>query len=687
MLPILQPARLRGQGIAPAGSLLVSVDLTLTSTLGGAGLPFAYGMWFGEGDIASGDLPTTSDLTTYQWNTFCTWEDGSIKHGMISGTGTFTAGVGKAVTLVPGAGPGSGTALDLDDLAATSLAMVFDAGAFGSATISGGDLASPFMEWHTGPVCSSWVYRKQIGSDAHLVAWAWVKLFASGNVEVFPWIENGYFKVSSPTNKSDTYTFTISTERYNQAVDIKHHTRLPLVTGTTFSYWTGTDPQITPAHDGAYARSTKLVPNYADQTPTSALLTATGSGQVLATYTPAWIGQGSTAMGNVGYQERIGILPLQSAAYITSNGHIATYNAVISNGLGSGGWSIHYRDENTNLPIAYSDFPTDSLQFPESTGIPSASGGTNGTEDNAHQPALAFLPYLITGNPFFFEEMLFWVTWNYLDENYAYRENVSGIIRSDHSFAARGAAWCSRTLAQACAVWPSQYNSDLLGELVSSWENTIDFYHASCVTGTRFSGLHVNNLGVIPPYSAINSSPYGDVGGLNLWWEAGFMQAFFVQCMGYTYDIEVPQSASSLAKQVAVRDHCYKFPVGLSGDGAGWCYRRFGVYDICVGAPTNTYLTSYLPDFATVYANYNTAKSLSTLDCSAGGTIKSHSTDTDANASWWATSYGGNLLPALSYAVDHSASGANDGYTRVSGASNFTLGNCADAPQFGIVPR
>ena len=44
------------------------------------------------------------------------------------------------------------------------------------------------------------MYRKQVGTDAHLVAWLEVRLFPGGLVEILPSIENGYLLVTGPTS-------------------------------------------------------------------------------------------------------------------------------------------------------------------------------------------------------------------------------------------------------------------------------------------------------------------------------------------------------------------------------------------------------------------------------------------------------------------------------------------------------
>ena len=99
---------------------------------------------------------------------------------------------------------------------------------------------------------------------------------ASGAVEVLPWVENGYINVAGPTNKSATYGFSLGgSSRFSAAIDLKHHQRLVLVSGTALSHWLGTDPGVVPRHDPAYLMATEMVPTYRANTPAGSFRSAT----------------------------------------------------------------------------------------------------------------------------------------------------------------------------------------------------------------------------------------------------------------------------------------------------------------------------------------------------------------------------------------------------------------------------
>ena len=54
-----------------------------------------------------------------------------------------------------------------------------------------------------------------------------------------------------------------------------------------------------------------------------------------------------------------------------------------------------------------------------------------------------------------------------------------------------------------------------------------------------------------------------------------------------------------------------------------------------------------------------------------------------------ATAYWGNLMPAISYAVDHGAPGASQAWTLITSASNFPAQaiDYNDNPVWGVTPR
>lgn len=244
-------------------------SLVSSSTVSQA--PFCLGFAFRRGDIPSGSSVGAS-IDGLQVTPRSTYPDGSLRFAQLAGTVDVTGGSVLTVRLRRiDAAPSTGTALTLADLKKTGVTAEFGAGTLGTASFGTAEWDAPQTTWASGPQMSSWVFRKPVGADPHLVAWLEVRLFAGGAVEVLPWIENGYLNVAGPTNKSATYTFALGgTQRFSAAIDLPHQRRTPLVSGTALSYWLGNDPGITPRHDLAYLQATEQVPTYSARvSPTS----------------------------------------------------------------------------------------------------------------------------------------------------------------------------------------------------------------------------------------------------------------------------------------------------------------------------------------------------------------------------------------------------------------------------------
>jgi hypothetical protein len=384
----------------------------LTSASSGAALPFTLGYAFKKGQVPAGKslIGSVADLQVVPKNV---WPDGSLKFAIVSGQATLTAGTPLKVALDLGT-PSALAKLTTDSLRQTGATASISAGAFGSASWSSTDWATPFMTWVSGPVMSSWIYRKPIGNDPHLVAWLEVRLYRSGAVEILPWIENGYLNVANPTSKNATYTFTLGgKQRFSAAIDLPNHTRTVLVSGTTLSHWLGAAYQVTPNHDKAYLQGTGVVPTYAATLPANAPIWS----YLVSSFQPLQQGNYSTVMGNAGYQPAIGLLPEWDVAYLVSDDARA-YSAVIMNAYSAGRYGIHYRDENTQRPLRFSSYPNlvatgtgtglpGTGSSTRNTYTPAASGTSPQTWDLPHHPSVGYTSYLLTGRFYFMEEVQF----------------------------------------------------------------------------------------------------------------------------------------------------------------------------------------------------------------------------------------------------------------------------------------
>jgi hypothetical protein len=636
---------------------------TLKSASTQAAAPFSLGHAFKQGDVPSGSqlVAGFSDIQVVAKNA---WPDGSLKFAVVSGRATLTADTPLSVALSIGT-PSGGTALTTTDLKATGVSAAIDAGAFGSVSWATTDWDSPWQSWVSGPKMSSWVYRKPVGADAHLVAFVEVRLFSGGEVEVLPWIENGYFQVASPTNKSATYSFTLGgTSRYSGALDLKHHTRTPLINGTALSYWLDTAPGVTPRLDVAYLQSTELVPTY------SASRSATGVATLPTTYAPFQIGGFTYYADNMaesGYQPPIGLLPEHDVAYLVCTDNFELlYGAAVRNGYSAGRYPLHYREASTNRAPRFSVHPT--LVLAENSGVfhtgastasnytPTPAGGVNASWDTAHSPSVGFMAYLLTGHWYHVETIQFAATVNWFNIT-DWLPEASYRIRFYSSYGAtqtRAVAWGFRALVQALTIMPDD-DTALRDEFITLIDRIIDY----------FSMIYIEQSN--NPYGLIQPGEFYDTveGGMMI---AIWQQDFFTATIGYAIAMGVPIPSDKFAKLETFFQWNAKHVVGRLGTSSDFWYVNGAPYDFPAG-------TTVLPDFAggtgPWISDWADIYRRTWLDDPGYMSDTEGVLGAEFTSNTWARSMWGNIHPSISYAVRFGVPGAEAAYNRMTAASNY----------------
>ena len=654
---------------APTGAMQFSLVSTVTATV-----PFSLGFAFRQGDLPSGRFIATS-LANSQAVVKNLWPDNSVKFAIVSGRAPLTAGTAATVQVSSAAtAPAAGVALAATQLRDSGLVATIDGAAFGSASWSGADWLAPFQTWVSGSEMSSWIYRKAIGSDAHLVGWLEVRLFADGAVEVLPWIENGYIRVAGATSKSATFDFSLGgSSRFRQAINLPSRTRTPLINGGALSYWVGADPGLTVRHDVQYLQATRLVPTYRATTATTAAQIAA----LPSTFTPLQLGNFVSPMGNAGYQPAIGLMPEWDVLYLVCNSSV-TWAALQRNGYSAGRWGIHYRDEVTNRPLRFSRFPRLSVNASTTNDYPATSGGTSAPAwDIPHHPSMGFMAYLVSGRWFHMETVQFAATFNYLYNvdggPYANREGASGLFKSQAGAnTTRGAAWAIRTLAQAVAITPDS-DTELRSEFIASLEANINYYHG------RFVGQSNNPFGIVDPYGdAYGSGTDGKVT------EATWQQDFFTGAFGYLLATNPPISATGKTKLSQFFAWKAQSIVGRLGTSAAgeWFYRDAASYTFVIAFVDNPNFDNgsgpWPQSWRAMYdASYPTSPGSMVDGPLRGGNFPDPS------------SYWGNLQPAIAYAVEHGVLGALQAYNRMTSAANWSQFATAfnSNPVWSVMPR
>jgi hypothetical protein len=258
---------------------------------------------------------------------------------------------------------------------------------------------------------------------------------------------------------------------------------------------------------------------------------------------------------------------------------------VLRHGEAAASWGIHIKEPDGVRLISLDDHPRFWLDYrAQGDGRPqsvAATGGLRGMAekgDLAHQPSLAFVPYLITGDRFFLDEMKYWANYCLIGsqpDDYA-RNEAQGLLISNEI---RGIGWALRNLADAAAFVPDN-----------------DPYRRYFAQKLR------NNLEWLEQYAGSHETPLGTVfGGHRKWAEDdGRPPYVFIALWEHIYVAWAVDRAMQLgfAPGSAFRDRVAQFQLRLfTSEGEGFDRSFAASYVLAVAekrtsADRWTYLTS-----------------------------------------------------------------------------------------------
>jgi hypothetical protein len=216
------------------------------------------------------------------------------------------------------------------------------------------------------------------------------------------------------------------------------------------------------------------------------------------------------SMPATGERGDIGPVTEWQAEYICT-GRQSALATVLAQGEGAGTLPWCFRDENTGAPLDAMHYASADI-YSRETGDPFIAQAKSEIHlDSAHEPAVAYVPFLLTGDPYHLETMQFQVTYNLLERPAKYRY-WTGQVRAH--------AWSLRTLGQAAMVvpdttprWllPRSYFRTLLGKQ-HDWMTTAYVNSTASPTTTVFR-TNEENFGSRPdgPLDAgTQTSPWQD---------------------------------------------------------------------------------------------------------------------------------------------------------------------------------
>jgi hypothetical protein len=436
-------------------------------------IPVTFGQIFKPGDVATGTnlalRLADGSLTALpgQIDVKATHADGSIRHAIITTRlPELSASQKQGIEIVASEFLDSSPSVSLNSL----LASGFDA----NVTLDiGGDLyhasaAKALTDytpeiWLEGPEVTEWIVAAPIenangASHAHLSARFNIRAYKGlSDIRVDVIIENTWAYESHPKNYIYSANVTGCGEDLYTVTDLTHYRQARW----RKTFWCGNEPDVHIMHDLDYLITTGAILNYDDTLGISeehlSSMDANWSGDKIEPMGPGFI---YTTMPATGARADIGPLPRWTTRYLLSQDARAKKVTLGTADL-AGSWNIHYRDKSTGLPVSLNDYPYMSIlsrnTYDRDRGVNDAFPDCDGDcttpfrVDSAHQPSISYIPYLVTGDHYHLEELLFWANYNILQYNPAYRDQEKGLVKSEQ---VRGQAWSLRTLGHAAYISP-----------------------------------------------------------------------------------------------------------------------------------------------------------------------------------------------------------------------------------------
>ena len=660
---------------------VTDVRLQNTGSAAQTNVPVSFGQVFAAGDLQKNEMLVgrldNGTLVPLQLDVKASHADGSVRHAVIS-------------AILPGLAGNEARTMQLmktnaPNTASTQAPKVLLSNGFSAsvhATIDGveykvsaDDLIKSgwkYNTWLSGAVANEWQVSAPLTSAAgvehpHLTARfaiRWYDSIKKARVDVT--LENNWAYEANPGNITyDAKVVVGGQQVYTKpALTHLHHSRWRKL------FWFGAAPAVHVRHNTGYLIASRALPNY-DQSVVTPESTLTG---LMAKWTgaaiePMGVGLANPYMPSTGGRNDIGLLPGWAATYLLSMDPRAKTVTLGTADL-AGSWSSHYRDKNTDRPVSLMDYPYMTMlgtkndtknpttkQYEAFPACPSASCTTPNKHDTSHQPAFAYLPYLVTGDYYYLEELQFWAMYNVFQSNPGWRKNIQGLVADDQ---VRGQAWSMRTLAEAAYITPdSDRLKDHFNRIMASnleWYNTKYTNNASA-----------NKFNVLDMSSAVI---YDSKRGVAPW-----QDDFFTSAIGHAVELGFTQAQGLLAWKA-------KSPVMRMTD-PGICWIDGALYSMNIrDSATSPFYTQMAQAAAA-----SQSEGFRAAECGSAAMASFLKLKVGEMTGYSSTviGYPSNMQPALAYAVDARLGNGSAAWTRF--MARTVKPNYGTGPQFAIVPR
>lgn len=676
--------------------LTPTTALTPTAIVGGAqitdlrfentgaaqtGVPVTFGHAFAVGAVANtasvaGKLPDGT-MVPLQLDVKARHADGSVRHAVISAVlPALAAAQTLSMALVktaPYAATSAATPSALLAAGFTAAANVTLAGQKYSASADQLLKGAKVTAWLTGAIVNEWhvsapLKNAQGVAHPHLTARFAVRFYnGSKKTRVDVTIENNWAYEPAPQNFTYDAEILVGGKPVFAKADLTHfhHARWRKL------FWWGGEPAVHIKHNTAYLIDSKAVPNY----DRSIVIPETTLASMKTRYSGAkteimGVGEANPYMPSTGGRQDIGLLPGWSATYLLSMDKRAK-DVMLGTGDLSGSWSSHYRNKTTDRPVSVMEFPYMSVFAPPGDTVnpvtkklelvpacaTSTACKTPNDADTSHQPSLAYLPYLVTGDYYYLEELQFWAMWNTFAGNPAYRQGSKGLYMPDQ---VRGQGWSMRTLAEA--AWVSPDVDPLKSHFESVLKSNLDWYNENYTNNPA-----ANRLGILSHGYAV---VYDSGTGIAPW-----QDDFFTAAIGRVVELGYSQAKPLLAWKTT-------FAVSRMTD-PGACWIEGASYSLKVrdSATSEIYDT-----IAKAYKASHTAE-FNALECGGAAMAAALKLRVGEMTGYSSATVGhpSTMQAALAYSVDNNTPNAAKAWSVFMARS--VKPDYSTSPPFAVVPR
>ena len=645
-----------------------------------ANVPLTFGQVFAQGDIPAqsgivGKLDSGADIPL-QVEIKAKHDDGSVRHAIISANlSQLDAGKIETINLLKATASNSLNALTPTNLLNSGFTAGVNLSIGGvaySASASNLLRAGNYKQWFGGTIANEWqvsapLKTAQGQAHPHLTARFAIRNYSAQNrTRVDVTIENNWAYEPAPQNITYDVDVQVAGKSVYQknALTHYHHARWRKV------FWAGVDPQVHLIHNTSYLIASKALPNFDQSTVfTPANITPIRTKFTGAVTEPMGSGMAEPYMPATGGRPDIGLLPGWAATYLLTQDKDAKIATLGTADL-AGSWSMHYRDKNTDRPISLIDYPYMTiLGNPGDTLNPATKkyesfpicGGvctTPNNADSAHQPSFAYLPYLVTGDFYYLEELQFWAMWNLFQSNPGYRAAIKGLFNATQ---VRGQAWILRTVANAAYITPDADN--FKQQFTTFVADNLNWYNQT----------YSNNSSTTTALGALVGSDavvYNTGRGISPW-----QDDFFTSAVGHAYELGFAQAKPLLNWKA-------KFPISRM-TGTGTCWILGSIYSLNI---RDSETSAYYTNIAQTYLA-SSPSSLTSLNCGSAEMAANLSLKIGemTGYSGEVIGYPSNLQPALAMSADSDAAGGLAAWNVFNKRS--VKPNYANGPQFSIIPR